>query len=486
VIDLDNPRMEILKTHIEQILCDWLRPRRLVAWLESSIVSGSPELTPSFIWMDQMKNQKRRSSSFRSYSLVLFAAILAACLNAGAREPENGQHWVIAWSAAIQAPLQFPGAPPVPVFAGQTLRMVVRPAIGGSRVRVRFSNEIGDSPLTIEAAHVALIRHDSAIDPKSDRVLTFGGSPSAMIPPGAPLLSDPADLVIPPLCELAISIYLPKRTPATSFHFWGQHETYISGPGDFSGSPELQKSKTTFSWYFLSDLEVLAPGQSHATVALGDSITDGAGVKQGDYSDWPDRLASRLASATTPRMMAIVNEGIGGNRILYDGAGASALARFDRDVLAKPGVTNLIVLEGINDIGWPNMKLPAQAKGSAPPQLPFASQTVTAQDLILGIRQMIERAHQHGIRVFGCTMTPYEGAGYFTAEGEAVRQAVNHWIRMAGELDGVIDFDAAVRDPGHPSRFREDFQSGDNLHPSAAGYKAMADAVDLTLLQDDQ
>jgi lysophospholipase L1-like esterase len=414
---------------------------------------------------------------------ICFAAIIVVCLNAGGQEQNNGRHWVSAWGTAIQMPLQFPGMPPAPVFAEQTLRMVVRPAIGGNRARVRFSNEIGDSPLAIGAAHIAVARHGSAIDPQTDRVLTFGGSPSATIPQGAPLLSDPVDLIIPPHSEIAISLYLPKKTPAKSYHFWAQHETYISGPGDFSGSPELQNPETKLSWFFLSDLEVLAPSQSHATVTLGDSITDGAGVKQGEYSDWPDQLADRLRSAANSTEMAIVNEGIGGNRILYDGAGVSALARFDRDVLAKPGVSNLIVLEGINDIGWPNMKLPAQGTGSVPPPSPFAGQTVTAQDLILGFRQMIERAHQHGIRVLGCTMTPYEGAGYFSAEGETVRQAVNRWIRTSGEFDGIIDFDAAVRDPGHPSQFRAEYQSGDHLHPSAAGYKAMAEAVDLTLLQ---
>jgi lysophospholipase L1-like esterase len=236
-------------------------------------------------------------------------------------------------------------------------------------------------------------------------------------------------------------------------------------------------------WYFLADVELQAPSQAGATVTLGDSITDGAGAKQGDYADWPDMLANRLASERQLPGLAVVNEGIGGNRVLYDGAGVNALARFDRDVLAQPGVVNLIVLEGINDIGWPHMKPRPSPNGTAPRETPFAHQLVSAQDLITGFTQIIERAHQHGIRVFGATLPPYEGADYYTADGEATRQQVNNWIRSSGAFDGVIDFEAAVRDPAHPGRLRAEFDSGDHLHPSAAGYKAMAEAIDLKMLR---
>ena len=183
-----------------------------------------------------------------------------------------------------------------------------------------------------------------------------------------------------------------------------------------------------------------------------------------------------------PRALAVINEGIGGNRILRDGAGVSALARFDRDVLAQPGVVSMIVLEGINDIGWPHMK-PRLPNGTTMKEAPFASELVTTQELIMGLQQIIERAHQHGIRVFGATLTPYEGADYYSEDGEATRQAVNQWIRTSGAFDGVFDFDAAVRDPSHPGQFREGYHSGDHLHPSATGYKAMANAVDLTMLR---
>jgi len=215
---------------------------------------------------------------------------------------------------------------------------------------------------------------------------------------------------------------------------------------------------------------------------LGDSITDGVGAKQGEYTDWPDILAMRLGSEKVSAKLSVVNVGIGGNRILHDGAGISALARFDRDVLAQPGVSAVIVLEGINDIGWPHMK-PRLPNGETLKDPPFVHELVSAEDLIVGLKQIIDRAHQHGIRVFGATLTPYEGADYYSEDGEATRQAVNHWILTSRAFDGVFDFDAAVRDPNHPSQFREGYHSGDHLHPSAIGYKAMAEAVDLIRLR---
>ncbi|HEY6444671.1 MAG TPA: SGNH/GDSL hydrolase family protein [Candidatus Acidoferrales bacterium] len=382
----------------------------------------------------------------------------------------------------MHTPLPFPDLPASPTFDNQTIRMVVRPTIGGEDLRIRFSNEFGTAPIVIGAAHVALVSQGAKIVPESDRVLTFAGKPSTSIPPGAPMLSDPVDLKVQPFAELAISIYLPRKTPASSTHFWAQHETYFSSPGDFTAKADIPDATMKTSWYWLADVEVWATDQTAATVTLGDSITDGVGAKQGEYKDWPDILASRLAGNQGRSRLAVLNEGIGGNRILHDGAGVSALARFDRDVLAQPGVINLIVLEGINDIGWPHMKPRPPANGTSQSEGPFARETVSAQDLIEGLQQIIDRAHEHGIRVFGATLTPFEGADYFSPDGEIERQAVNQWIRTGGAFDGVFDFDAAVRDPNHPSELREDYQSGDHLHPSAAGYKAMADAINLSLL----
>ncbi len=413
--------------------------------------------------------------------ILLIVALLATSAAARSEAPASGGHWVSAWSTAVHAPLPFPGLPPSPVFDNQTVRMVIKPTIGGDRIRVRFSNAFGTTALTLGSAHIALSSKGSAIVPDSDHALTFGGRPSLTIPAGAPILSDPVDLKVLPFNEVAISVYLPQKTTSSTVHFWAQHDSYISEAGDFTSKPDIPNATSKTSWYFLADLEVWAPDQTGATVAFGDSITDGVGAKQGQYSDWPDLLADRLAKTSAGSALSVVNEGIGGNRILHDGAGVNALNRFDRDVLAQPGVTNLIILEGINDIGWPHMK-PRLPNGTILKDLPFTHEVVSAEDLIVGLRQIIDRAHQHGIRVFGATLTPYEGADYYSEDGEAERQAVNQWIRTGGAFDGVFDFDAAVRDPQHPSRFREDFQSGDHLHPSAAGYKAMAEAVDLTLL----
>lgn len=419
-------------------------------------------------------------------SAILLVALLVAVvldLTTAAQKSDADGHWVSAWSTAVHAPLPFPGLPPPPVFENQTIRMIVKPTIGGSKVRVRFSNAFGSTALAIGGARLAFIRQAASIVPETDTALTFGGRTSVNIPPGAPMLSDPVDFKLEPLREIAIGIFFPGKVSASSVHFWGQHETYVSGPGDLTGKSELPDSTKQTSWYWLADVEVWVPHNIAATVAFGDSITDGVGAKQGDYADWPDSLADRLAENKKTAAMAVINEGIGGNRILRDGAGVSALARFDRDVLAQPGVVNLIILEGINDIGFPHLKPPPR-QGEAPPkESPFADQFASAQDLIGGLWQLIERAHQHGIRVFGATLTPFEGADYYSAEGEAIRQEVNQWIRTSGAFDGVFDFDAAVRDPAHPAKFLEKCDSGDHLHPSAAGFKAMAEAVDISALR---
>ncbi len=401
---------------------------------------------------------------------------------ASAQDTKPQGHWVSAWSTAVHTPLSFPGMPAAAPLENQTVRMVIRPTIAGQKLRIRFSNEFGSTPLAIGSAHIALVKENGSIVPGSDRALKFAGETSVSIPAGAPMLSDPAELKFPAFAEIAVSVFLPKKTSPSTFHLLGQHDTYISGPGDFTAAAEIPDAKTANSWYWLAGLEVWASERTAAVVTFGDSITDGFGAKA-QYGDWPNQLADRLAEAKSGSSLAVDNEGIGGNRILYDGAGVSALARFDRDVLSQPGVADLIVLEGINDIGWPHMKpFPARA-GSPTTGNPFAAQQVTVADLILGFKQIIDRAHQHGIRVFGATMTPYEGADYYSEDGEAVREAVNQWIRMGGAFDGVFDFDAAVRDPNHPTKFKADLQSGDYLHPNAAGYKAMAATINLSSLR---
>ena len=417
-----------------------------------------------------------------SRAVALFVVTNLVTLAAIAQSASVPGHWVSAWSTAVQAPRSGPITPSSLTFENQTVRMVIRPTIGGTRLRIRLSNEFGTTRLAIGSAHVALVKENGTIVPGSDLPLKFSGEASVIIPAGAPMLSDAVEMKVSPFTEIAVSIFLANKTVPSTFHLLGQHDTYISGPGDFTGAAEITDAEVTKAWYWLAGMEVWASDRSSAIVAFGDSITDGFGGKA-QYADWPNQLADRLAEGKSPSTLAVDNEGIGGNRILWDGLGVSALARFDRDVLSQPGVADLIILEGINDIGWPDYKARPDKDGIIPKEGPYAAQRITAKDLIQGLQQLINRAHEHGIKVFGATMTPYGGSGAFTDDSEAIRAAVNQWIRTGGAFDGVFDFDAAVRDPDHPTRFKEDMQSGDHLHPNAVGYKAMAAAIDLSKLR---
>jgi lysophospholipase L1-like esterase len=347
----------------------------------------------------------------------------------------------------------------------------VHVSIGGSRVRVVLGNEFGTAPLTIGAAAIALRDMDAKIAAGSNRPLAFAGSPSVTIPAGASILSDPVDESVPPMSDLAIDLYLPdEMTPLTSpltVHAGASQTNYVSKTGNFAGSADLPVSTTTPSWYLLERVEVAAPAQTGAIVTFGDSITDGARSTPNTNNRWPDQLAKRLLARPGTAKLAVLNTGIGGNRLLSDSTanfGINALARFDRDVLAQPGAMYVVVLEGINDIG--------NARSNPIP---------SAADLIAAQQQMIERAHAHGLIIYGATLTPFEGAAYFTPEGEAKRQAVNNWIRTSKAYDGVIDFDSATRDPASPGKFLPLYDSGDHLHPNDAGYEAMGKAIDLNL-----
>lgn len=401
-------------------------------------------------------------------SLVLALALVS--LPARAQKGWASEHWVATWTAAMQGQFSFAGRTmPSEGFDNQTVRMIVRTSIGGHRARVRLSNAFGTAPLIIGAAHIAVRSAAGAIVPSSDRTLTFSGQPSITIPSGAFVLSDPVDLDVPQLGDLAISVYVPGKTGVPTWHATGLHTTYLAGPGDFTGKPDIPDASKQPSWYWLSGVDVSASKGAAAVVAFGDSITDGARSTVDANHSWPSDLAQRLLarSGRAPRL-AVLNAGISGNRILHDIVGLNALARFDGDVLMQPGVEDVIVLEGINDIGFSNIA------GNA-------DQAVTADEIIAGMRQLIERAHVRGIRIFGGTLTPFDGATYYSPESEAKREAVNNWIRAGGAFDGVVDFDAAVRDPAHPTKVLPAYDSGDHLHPSDAGYQAMADAVDLSL-----
>jgi lysophospholipase L1-like esterase len=344
-----------------------------------------------------------------------------------------------------------------------TVREVVRVSVGGGRLRLRFSNEGGTEPLVLGSVHVATAAADGSIVAGTDHVVDFAGHGGVVIPPGAPVLSDPVDLATQPLTKLYVSIYLPGTQPLrTPRSLW----EYVAGePGDFTDAATLPRMQLMRAPNFLTMVEVQTAQPTGVVVALGDSITEGALSTANAFRSWPDQLADRLA----PHHWAVVNAGIGGNRLLRYGAGPNALARLDRDVFAVPGLKVVILLEGINDIG----------RGFSPVG---ATEPVTAEALEAADLQIIARAHEHGIRVIGATLTPYQGAGYASAAGEKVREALNTWIKTSGAFDGVIDFAPAVADAADPLTFAKAYNDRDHLHPNDAGYKAMADAVDLKVI----
>jgi lysophospholipase L1-like esterase len=396
---------------------------------------------------------------------ILISSHLAPAQNSRAGSAES---WVGAWAAS---PLDGDPWHTVPTLVDSTLREVVHTSLAGKALRVRFTNEFGSEPLHIDAASVALSTGASGIDMGSLRPLTFSGSPSVVIPPGAFVLSDPADLATPAFANLAISFYLPvQQISRVSVHTSAQQDNYIRR-GNTVSTASFDAPAVVQSWYFVKGVDV-EPAYPHAAavVAFGDSITDGAYVTVNSNHRWPDDLAVRMHDNSATANVSVLDEGIGGNCVLIQCAGVNALARFDRDVLAAPGVKYVIVLESINDIG--RLHEPNQPNYS-----------LTAQDLEQGLLQLIARAHEHGIKVFGATLTPYQGAGYYTDKGEEIREAVNAWILSGGAFDGVVDFDKATRDPANPKIFAARDDSGDHLHPGDAGYQDMADSIDLSLFR---
>ncbi len=351
----------------------------------------------------------------------------------------------------------------------QTARMIVHASIGGRRVRVEFSNALSGTPLEIGGAHIAVRDKDSAIVPGTDRALTFGGKHACVLAPGVLLYSDPVDLEVAPFSDLAVSIYLPKDTGPPTNHSLGMHTAYIS-KGDATGKTEMPEPTLTRAYLWLSAVDVIAPPDAFSVVALGDSITDGQGTTVDANRNWTAVLAKRLAANKATAHAAVLNQGVAGNQVLRDLAGVSALARFDRDVLSRSGVKWLIVFEGINDIS-----LHGQADSSDP---------LTSDDLVMAYLQLIQRAHAHGVKVVGATITPQQGTRLGTENADAVRNAANQWIRTGGAFDAVVDLDAAVRDPGHPSRLRPDFDSGDHIHINDSGNQAMADAIDIAIFKN--
>ena len=351
----------------------------------------------------------------------------------------------------------------VPTLFDQTVRLIVRSSIGGDNVRIRLSNEYGDRALAIGAAHIAVRDSGSSINASTDRVLTFGGKPSLRLRPGAIAFSDPVVLSIPALRDLAISLHLADSARLVTRHALALQTNYVRR-GNAAGAREFASDTSLYIWPFLVGVDVTNSAATGVVAAIGNSITDGALSTRDANTRWPNILAERLLGSGEP-MKGVVNAGISGGRVLTFGSGPSALARFDRDVLMTPGLTHVILLEGINDIGR------------------SAVDGVTADDIIAGYRQLIARAHDRGITIVGATLTPAGPRAPFTPALEAKRAAVNAFIRSSGEFDGVIDFDGATQDPAHPLQFLPRYDSGDHLHPGDAGYRAMGDAIDLTLFR---
>jgi len=438
----------------------------------------------------------KKSHALASAALILWGVIC----------PVAAQTWISTWAAPafarVDQPAQtlsstaraFPWSQYVPTaaagqelvvagasllhFKDQTIRQIAHVSAGGSQVRVVLANSLGTLPLRIGAASVAMRDSGSSVLAGSNRSLTFGGLSSPTIPAGAILVSDPVDLKVGSFSDVVIDLYLPDDTSTwkspVTMHAASWQVNFVSTPGNHVGSTSFPVATTTAyrrgdglasaSSFFLARVEVVPDKPTGVLVALGDSITDGTQSGIDANRRWPDLLAARLASAGIS--MSVVNGGIGGGRVLDDGVGPNALARFDRDVLAQPGVTHVTIMEGINDIGGGGSK-------------PYPS----VADLIAGHRQLIDRAHARGIRVIGATLTPFEGAAYWTPEGETKRQALNNWIRTSKAYDAVLDFDAAVRDPANPNKSQAAFDSGDHLHPSPAGYEAMASSIDLAIFR---
>jgi lysophospholipase L1-like esterase len=379
--------------------------------------------------------------------------------------PDHSDHWVGTWGASPLAMLNPDGK----IIAPDTsLREIVRISLGGPQVRVIFSNELGLDPLTIGAVNIALSTGSSEIGAAT--ALTFGGSSSVTIPAGALMFSDPIALKLPAFADVAISLYLPEQPMrVVSLHQLALQTSYAA-TGNVIAQPKLEAAREIYTWPFVKGIDVKLGADAAAIVTIGDSITDGAKSTRDSNARWPDILARRLQQNKKTANLAVLNEGISGNRVLHDQAGPNALARFDRDVLSQAGVKYLIFLESINDIGHATTPLKRD-------------DIVTSDELIAALGQMAERAHTHGIKVIGATLTPYQGAGYSSPEGEAMRQAINHWIRTTRQLDGVIDFEKATQDPANPSAFSTAADSGDHLHPADGGYKIMGDAIDLKLFE---
>lgn len=406
-----------------------------------------------------------RSKCLAVLALAATAAltVILGCAGPWAAASDHGDYWVGTWGTSPQ--LTEPrNLPPPPGLTSNTLRQVAHVSVGGKKLRARLSNAFGTNPVTMNSVHLASSASRSAIQPDSDRTLTFQGKSSVTIPAGESVLSDTFNFNLAPLSDLAVTIDFGGTSPAVTGHPGSRTTSYLQA-GDSVSALDLPNAAKTEHWYILTGIDVEADTSSAAIVTLGDSITDGRGSGTDKNDRWPDNLARRLQADKPTAQIAVLNAGIGGNCVLRGGLGPTALARFERDVLSQSGVRWLIVLEGVNDIGG-------------------SRDASVATNLIAAYDKMIEQAHARHIRVYGATILPFGGSFYDRPGHEAARETVNSWIRTGGKFDAVIDFDAAMRDPQNPSRLMPTVDSGDHLHPNEAGYQVMADAIDLELFRN--
>ncbi len=410
----------------------------------------------------------------KSFLLLLLAAAVSASAQTTSSLPA-GAHWAGSWASSQQIP-EPNNTLPAADLTDATVRQIVHLSLGGSELRLRLSNAWGTRPLTFTSVHIAepVSLDSSAIVPATDTEVTFGGEASVTIPAGAEYVSDPISFDAKPLSSLAITFYL-KQPPARETSHPGSRATTYYVHGNQVSAPELKDAGTLDHWFEISGVDVAAPAKDACIVALGDSITDGHATENNQNQRWTDYLAERLQGNRKTRNLCVLNEGIGGNRLLRYGLGPAAASRVYRDVLAQAGVRTVIVLEGINDIGVLGLD-----KNATP-----ADHHALVEQMIESYRQMIVLAHAHGLRILGGTIMPFEGSGYYHPgpQGEADLAAVNAWIRTPGHFDGVIGFNKIMRDPAHPLRLNPKYDSGDHLHPGPAGYKVMADSIPLKLLQ---
>ncbi|HLY61254.1 MAG TPA: SGNH/GDSL hydrolase family protein [Terriglobia bacterium] len=407
---------------------------------------------------------------------LLVAVLLALGLAPGQPVSQitlSPMNWVGSWAASQQIPEPQNALAPDDL-RDATLRQIVHLSIGGPMLRVRVSNAFGTAKLHLTSVHIAspISAASARIDPATDKVLTFSGNGDVAVPAGAEYFSDPVDFPVTALSNLAITLHMDSPPAVQSGHPGSRATSYLAH-GDLVSASDLPEAKKVDHWFQVSGVDVVAPRGAASIVVLGDSITDGHGATTNGNDRWTDVLAERLQASRHSRTLGVLNEGIGGNHLLTDGLGPSALARIDRDVLAQTGVRYLILLEGVNDLGG------LARNGEVAP----GEHSAFVSRILGSYGQIIAQAHAHGIKVVGATILPYTGSDYYhpAASSEADRQAVNQWIRAPRHFDAVVDFDKVTRDPSHPERLLPSYDSGDHLHPSPAGYRAMAGAIPLSL-----